>query len=278
VAGATEYIPFAILGAVALDADVILMPFFRENPARFIFTHGGFTHSIFGAMAVATGASLVFAVATGFYPWLVQGLPWRIVYLSVVTGSLSHVGFDFLAYPGIPVLYPFRESKYTLGVFPGPSLIVMAISIFFVILFFLAGLPLVSLLLYACAVALFLAASGVIKAYVALTNRGRTIPLFSLLPLRWYVLNETGDAYQLSSLVLPRVVSPLRVFPKYMGITPVETQPYLRIPEVRRLIYTSYIVTVEKRGECVVFHDPIREERFMFYPPHFKKVAVPLER
>ena len=274
VAGATEYIPFAIIGAVALDADVLLMPFFRTDPTRFIFTHGGITHSITGAFAVAVFASLVLVVVTGFIPWPVQGLPWWAVFLSVVIGSLSHVGFDYLAYPGIPVLYPFGEKKYTLGVFAGPSLVVMAISLIFLVIFFLFGLPLVSLLLYALVITLFLAASGVIKVYVALTNRGRTIPHFSPLPLKWYVLGEDADSYHLSGLVLPRSVTPIRDFPKYTRITPEETKPYLGFPEVRRLIYSSYIVIVERRGEYIVFSDPIREEGFIRYPPHFKTVEI----
>ncbi len=277
VAGVMEYIPFAIIGAVVLDADVLLMPFFRNDPGRFIFTHGGITHSVPGALALATVTSIALVAVTGVIPWLVQGLPWWTVFLSVVIGSLSHVGFDYLAYPGIPVLYPFGERKYTLGVFAGPSLVVMAISLFFLLNFFLYGLPLVSLLLYALVIILFLVASGLIKAYVALTNHGRTIPHFSPLPLKWYILDEEGDSYHLSSLVLPRSVTPLKDFPKFTGITPAETQPYLSLPEVKRFIYTSYIVIVERRDESIVFSDPMREEGFIRYPPHFKVVAVRAE-
>jgi len=266
VAGATEYIPFAVIGAVVLDADILLMPFFRNDPKWFIFTHGGITHSIAGALAMATGAFFVVVVVAGFVPWLVL--------LSVITGSLSHVFFDYLAYPGIPVLYPFGERKYTLGVFAGPSLVVMAISLIFLAGFFLYGLPLVSLLIYALAVALFLVASGVIKVYVELINRGRTIPHFSPLPLKWYILDEDSDSYHLSGLVLPRALTPLRDFPKYTGITAAETRRYLDLPEVRRLFYTSYIVIAERRDEYVVFLDPMRAEGFIRYPPHFNVVAV----
>lgn len=278
VAGATDYIPFAIIGAIALDADVLLMPFFRNDPTRFIFTHGGITHSITGALAVVVGSSLVLIMAAGSVPWLVQGLPWWAIILSVVTGSLSHLGFDYLAYPGIPVLYPFRERKYTLGVFAGPSLVVMVISLIFLGSFFFFGLPLVSLLIYAFVVALFLVASGVIKIYVDLTNRGITIPHFSPVPLKWYILDEDANSYHLSGLVLPRSVTPLRHYLKYTGITPAETRCYLDLPEVRRLIYNSYIVIVERRDENIVFSDPMREEGFIRYPPYFTVVEVRAER
>ncbi|MDD1716816.1 MAG: hypothetical protein LUQ45_01010, partial [Methanoregulaceae archaeon] len=117
----------------------------------------------------------------------------------------------------------------------------------------------------------------VIKVYVEITNRGKTIPHFSPLPLKWYILDEDADSYHLSGLVLPRSLTALRNFPKYTGITPAGTQHYLDLPDVRRLIYTSYIVITERRDEYIVFSDPIRAEGFIRYPPDFKVVAVRAE-
>ena len=121
--GHPELVPFAALGSVSMDFDVLLMWFPERNPKHYVFTHGGFTHSIAGSLIIG---SIVFAAVAaltlaGPAAWLFGaglGLPGL---LALLMGSLTHVFCDFLAYPGIPVLFPFTDRKYTLGIFAGPS-------------------------------------------------------------------------------------------------------------------------------------------------------------
>ena len=44
-----DLIPFGIMGAVLIDIDVVFSFFSNRDPRLYIFTHGGFTHSILGA-------------------------------------------------------------------------------------------------------------------------------------------------------------------------------------------------------------------------------------
>jgi inner membrane protein len=56
-----------------------------------------------------------------------------------------------------------------------------------------------------------------------------------------------------------------------------EVRRYSQLPEVRRLKFHSYIVTAEKDGSTLVFFDPLREKGYVYYPPGFRRVAVPLK-
>ena len=52
-AGSTSsLIPFAVIGAVIVDADIFFSIISDRIPELYIFTHGGFAHSIHGAVAV----------------------------------------------------------------------------------------------------------------------------------------------------------------------------------------------------------------------------------
>jgi hypothetical protein len=45
-------------------------------------------------------------------------------------------------------------------------------------------------------------------------------------------------------------------------------------PEIRRHRHFSYITTVEKDGDEIRFHDPVREEALISYPPWYQSVTV----
>jgi inner membrane protein len=63
---------------------------------------------------------------------------------------------------------------------------------------------------------------------------------------------------------------------KHRSTSAGETLSFLTRPEVRRLRFHSYIVTVEKVGDEIVFSDPLRVSGRIFYPPHYTRVRVPL--
>ena len=57
--GHPELVPFAALGAVCPDVDILFQRFSDRDPRLYIFTHGGITHSIAGALTTSAGAALL---------------------------------------------------------------------------------------------------------------------------------------------------------------------------------------------------------------------------
>ncbi len=272
--GHPELVPFAALGSVSMDFDVLLLWFPERNPERYVFTHGGFTHSIAGSLIVG---SIVFAAVAaltiaGPAAWLfgaglgVAGL------LALLAGALTHVLCDFLAYPGIPLFYPFTDRKYTLGVFAGPSIFLMAASWTYLVALILS---LATVAEYRTWAAIFLGYVGVkvlLKLYLATTTDGATIPTKN--PLRWFVIREEDGSYAIQSRHLLRGLTEPRVFPKLRGVDPAEVEQYRDLPEVRRHRYNSYITTVEKNGDTITFRDPFRSEGYTPYPFHHTTVDI----
>ena len=44
-------------------------------------------------------------------------------FAAVLAGALLHLAIDVLACPGIPLLAPVADRKYTMGILPGPSIL-----------------------------------------------------------------------------------------------------------------------------------------------------------
>ncbi len=270
--GHPELVPFAALGSVAIDIDILLVRFPERNPKYYVFTHGGFTHSICGSLllgCIAFAAVAAFTLAGPGARLFGTGL-WIPGLIALLAGSLTHVFCDFLAYPGIPILYPFTERKYTAGIFAGPSLFLLVVSWTYLGTLLLS---LTTLAEYRVWVAIFLGYSGMkalIKLYVARTTDGVTIP--SLNPLRWYVIREKDGSYAIQSRHLLKGLTEPGIFPKFRNVDPEEIERYKDLPEVRRHRYNSYITTVEKNGDTITFCDPFRSEGFARYP--FNHVTV----
>jgi hypothetical protein len=53
-------------------------------------------------------------------------------FLAIAVGALTHITADYLAYPGIPLLYPFSDRKYTLGILGGPSAFLVFASLAYI--------------------------------------------------------------------------------------------------------------------------------------------------
>jgi len=272
--GYPDLVPFAIVGSVAIDIDILLMRFPERNPKYYVFTHGGFTHSILGSFLIGCIAFATVAIVTllgsgaglfgaGF------GIPG---FLAILIGSFTHIFCDFLACPGIPLLYPFTERKYTAGIFAGPSLFLLAVSLTYI------GMLLLSLTTldnYGVWGAIFLSYTGIkaiLKLYVAGTTDGVTIPAVN--PLKWLVIREENGSYAIQTRHLFKGLTESRIYPKFRNVDPEEIEPYWNLPEVRRHSYNSYITTVEKNGDTITFNDPLRSEGYMRYPFNHVKVDV----
>jgi inner membrane protein len=273
-AGHPELVPFAALGSVAMDLDILLMWLPERHPGFYVFTHGGFTHSICGSLAIG---SLVFAAVaaitlTGPGSWLFGAGLGPAGLLALLAGALTHVLCDFLAYPGIPVLYPFTDRKYTLGIFAGPSLFLMAVSWYYLATLLLSVTTVAQYRIWAMVFLGYLGMKALLKVFVATTTEGATIPTKN--PLRWFVIREEDGSYAIRSRHLFSGFTDPRVFPKFQNIDAREAEQYRDLPEVRRHRYNSYITTVEKKGDTVTFRDPFRSEGFTPYPFHHVTVDV----
>ena len=122
VLGLPGLIPFAVAGAVVLDADTFFARAFDGRPSLYLFTHGGIAHSLAGAAVMALPAWAVAALvapAVPFFPAVAAPL----AFAAVLGGAYLHIGLDTLACPGLPLLAPRSDRKYTVGLLPGPSIL-----------------------------------------------------------------------------------------------------------------------------------------------------------
>jgi len=269
---AVDLLPFAILGALVPDLDVFSMVLSARFPRLYIFTHGGFTHSIVGATvtALAIYAGTLIAGFTLHVPVLDLG---AAPFLVILAMGFVHLLLDSLAYPGIPVLYPFSRTKYTWGVFPGPSIFVLGFT-----LVYLAAYPLTqwncpSTALYVVVFSIFMGISIVYKIAIATILKGRTIPTFN--PFVWLTIEENKDAFTVRKYRLFRGFGETRTYPKWTGVQPAEIDPYRDRMDVEQLRYNSYITIAERDEQGFLLRDPLREDGFIFYPNRHTRVHLP---
>ncbi|HXW99281.1 MAG TPA: metal-dependent hydrolase [Methanomicrobiales archaeon] len=270
--GHPALVPFAALGAVSMDADVLLLRFPRKDPGHYVFTHGGFTHSIAGCLVVGGIFFAAVAVATLAGPgaWLFGAGLGPAGLLALLAGALTHVTCDFLAYPGIPVLYPLTDRKFTLGVFAGPSILLLVASWGYLATLLLGVTHIADYRVWAAIFLGYIGAKALLKLFVALTTDGATVPTKN--PLKWFAIRDLDGTYSIQARNLLGGPTEPRVFPKFTNVSPAEVEGLRGLPEVRRHRYNSYVQTVEKNGETVTFRDPFRTEGFTRYP--FDHVTV----
>ncbi len=274
--GLPGLIPFAVAGSMIVDADVLFAQAFDRNPERYLFTHGGIAHSLAGAVVMALPAWAVAAFVAPAVPFPEAAAP--LAFAAALGGAYLHIGLDWLACPGLPLFAPLSDRKYTVGLLPGPSVLLMAVSIVVLIGLGLGvvgwpGLVLPYVGIVAAFLALRLAAFVLVRA--KLRGAGRFIPRTS--PLRWLVIGETPEAWTVGEYRIGKGMSEPVTFPKYRNATADAVAPYLDRPEVRRVRYHSYITTVEREGSDLVVADPLRTSRRIFYPPYFAEVRIPMQ-
>ncbi len=133
------------------------------------------------------------------------------------------------------------------------------------------------LLPFAGAVAAFLVVrlAAFVHVRAGLSGAARAVPTAS--PFRWLVIGETPDAWTVSEFRAGTGTTKPVVRPKYRGTTAEAAAPYLEAPAARRVRYHSYIVTAVRDGDALVVADPLRESGAIYYPPHFKRVRLPLQ-
>jgi inner membrane protein len=198
--------------------------------------------------------------------------PLTLAIAAILIGALSHVFLDFLAYPGIPLLYPATDKKYTLGIAAGPTPYLMIASIMFSAFILTGRASIQDPWIYCGFFALVIVISGALKLYVSVMTGGKAIPGFN--PLRWLIIAESPGSYNVYGYHLLKGRLPSTDYAKLSDVTTEEVQKLGDIPAVRRMRYHSYIVTVARAGDGIELSDPVRQQGYLWYPPYFKSLFV----
>lgn len=272
----SSLIPFAILGAVIPDVDILFSKISDSHPSLYLFTHGGITHSITGAFALsllAYFALLLLDIAGGMPGEMLVGAG---VYgpAAILAGALLHLAIDLPAMPGIPLLAPVSDRKYTLGILPGPSLLLAVAAIGVVAATVLRLAPFSSAIsVYAGVVIAYFATRITAFLYADMRLTGRKVPKIN--PLEWLIIREDENSYRVSNYSLLKGDGQETVFSRYRDTGPKEVGTSAQRSEVRRFLFHSYCVSAERIGTVLILTDPVREKGYIWYPPNFKRVAVP---
>ena len=276
--GAPDLIPFGILGAVIPDVDVLFSLFSSKRPSLYIFVHGGAAHSIAGAVCmglIAFGALSLFVAAFGEMLFFSPLVTFTVIsFAAVIVGALSHVAIDYLATPGIPLFWPRNETKYTLGVFAGPSVVMMVISWTFILLL-MAGLIMSSgLVIYGAVFLVYLWFSFVIRAWAAGTIPGSTYPTIN--PFRWLAIEKLHDSWTMKYInILSRSETGARTWPTNRGVTTDEMKRMSGLDAVRRVLYHSIFTIASRMDNGVIeIQDPLRVDGIVRYPPFYARVVL----
>jgi inner membrane protein len=273
-----QLLPFVVLGAVIIDADILFSFFSRHQPSLYLFIHGGIAHSLAGAVAMSAlaYAGITLATLAGFTNSAMSWGAGVTGFLAVLAGAFLHLAMDLPATPGIPLLAPASDRKFALFILPGPSLLLMAASLFFVVWMALGVITLAEgMVAYAAIFCVFLLARLVafLVSRPGLGGAVRAIPQVN--PLRWLAIYHHGNVWVVQEYRIGSGCVGHTVYPKFTNISENEVAPFLALPEVRRLRYHSYIVTAERDGDLITFSDPLRVSGRIFYPPHYKQVRIP---
>jgi len=276
--GLSPLLPFAILGAVIMDVDIFFSLISDSIPSLYLFTHGGIAHSLAGALvlSVLVYLTIVLIAFIGIIPPPALAGYGVYGFAAVLGGALFHLAIDVLACPGIPLLAPFVDRKYTLGILPGPSILLAgaALGLVVVTITQLLAFP-QALTVYAGTVLLYLTVrlGSFLFAFTRLP--GRKVP--GVNPFRGLSISEYETHYSVRQYSLLRGSSGESVFYKYKDTSADEVKSALRFAEVRRLFFHSSCVTAERIGSVLILTDPLREKGFLYYPPHYKRVAVTID-
>jgi len=271
--GNAVFIPFGVLGAVIIDIDMAWF-FIARDPSFYLLHHAGFSHSFFGATvlsAIAFATTLALASAG----WLPGTMPGRILvpaFAAMLAGAYLHLFLDWLAAPGLPLLYPLTEKRFGLAMTPMPLYFLITLLAFGSLgVIFFRGLTIGLAEVYGAIFAGIIVVSAGMKWLVHRKAPGRSY--YTLRPFQWIVIREENPSYTVVVYDTFREVIRELSFEKYRNITPEEAHRY-DSPELRRHRYFSYISAVEKNDGEIRFHDPVREEGLISYPPWYPSVTV----
>lgn len=277
-AGSTSsFLPYAIIGGVIADADIFFRIISDKVPELYIFTHGGFAHSIPGAfvMSALATAGIQLVVLAGAIPAGALTLSLPLAFFAILAGAGIHLCIDALAYPGIPLLYPLSDRKVTVGILPGPSIFLFFTTGGMLIIWALGVVNIRAALAFTSSIfILFLLFRTVLFLFAAQKQPGgRHMPLPN--PLHWVIINENETSFFITRYSLSGGISGSETFEKYINTDISEAGKFHVLPEVRRVKFHSYITVAEKIRSEFIFSDPLREKGYFLYPPEYMRWVIP---
>ena len=274
--GNAVLIPFGVLGAVIIDIDMAWF-FIARTPSLYLFHHAGFSHSFFGASAlsgIAFGTTQILSM-TGWLPGTVPAGILVPAFAATLAGAYLHLSLDWLAAPGLPLLYPLTERRFGLAMIPMPLyFLITLLALGSLGVIFSLGLTVELAMMYGTVVTGIIAVSACMKWLVHRRAPGRSY--CTMHPFQWIVIREENPSYTVVVYDMFRGGIREQKFEKYRDITPAEARRYDGLPELRRHRYFSYITTAEKKGSEITFRDPVREQGLISYPPWYPSVTVGL--
>nr|WP_245543612.1 metal-dependent hydrolase [Methanoplanus limicola] len=267
---------FGVIGTVLPDMDILMQRFSYTDSRLYIFSHGGITHSIAGSIILSvTGFITICLLQLAGILSLPAEPGFRIFGFGMILGgALLHVTLDYLACPGIPLLYPFSDKKYTLGIFPGPSIFLTIISVVFLVLLITGLITEFADTggIYTWGIIFFtvIAFALIKKSFVAGRFRGHeAIPTFN--PLHWILISDNGKEYTVSRYSITKGVYEESTYKKTDGVGEEDIKGLADDPEMKRLRYYSYLIIFERKDGKVRAYDPLRVSGLIFYPPKFRE-------
>ena len=147
---------------------------------------------------------------------------------------------DLPATPGIPLLAPASDRKFAFFILPGPSILLMAASLFFAVWMALGVVTLAEgMVAYTAIFVAFLLVRVVafLASRPGLEGAVRVIPQVN--PLRWLAIYDHGDSWEVKEYRIGSGRAGHTVYPKFTNVSEGEVVPYLSLPEFRRLRYHS---------------------------------------
>ena len=245
-----------------------------RDPSLYLLHHAGFSHGFLGATvlsAIAFGTALLLSLAG----WVRVTIPGGILvpaFAAMLAGAYLHLFLDWLAAPGLPLLYPLSRKRFGLATTPMPLyFLITLLALGSLGVIFFRGITMGLAEVYGATLAGIILVSAGMKWLVHRRAPGRSY--YTLHPFQWIVIREENPSYTVVVYDMFRgVIRELR-FEKYRDITPEEARRY-DSPELRRHRYFSYIETVEKNGGEIRFRDPVREEGLISYPPWYPSVTI----
>jgi inner membrane protein len=238
---------------------------------------GSIAHSLAGAvvMSILAYAGITIATLAGLVDPAVLVRAGPAGFAVVIAGAFLHIAMDLPATPGLPLLAPASDKKYALFILPGPSIFLMAVSLFFLIWMALGVVTLAEgMIAYGAIILVFLLVrfAAFLASRPALRGTMWAIPQVN--PLRWLAIYESGYAWTARDYRIGLGTADPVSYPKFKNTSQKEIASCSALPEVQRLRYHSYIVTAEKEDGSIIFSDPLRVSGRIFYPPHFKQVRI----
>jgi inner membrane protein len=197
-----EEITAFVLGGIAPDFDVFLLPIQYLYPTFFLITHRGITHSLlFGFF---TGAFILYLASRKGIKKRVQKyinfepvLSCRNIAYAYV-GVLIHLFLDYSTTRGVPLFYPFETTRYSAELYFYTDIYLTLISLVMVIFIFkrpfqtrtITKFLIIFLIVFAGLGALRFAEKNNSQEFF---HDGNIQSFPSMNPFTWYAQKEDGD-------------------------------------------------------------------------------------